>query len=264
MKPIFRFAFPLVQYGLISWALFFVDKYFMESNPVKLGIYITVMNFANGIMLIIQGIQAATQPEVFLYMKKGIQKHSAEIRSLGNMLMAQTQLVIALAIIPTIAYFHLFFETDIKLAATYVSIIYIRFIPRSQYFVYSFAIFYEKKTKFLFLINTINLFIAIWLNYLLIPILNIYGAVIALLVSELIQMLGVFIYSRKTIPIQWNLSKTLYIPLVSLVLIIAVEIVKQFFVVNVYLSGALATLVIFGGLLVAYRNEFKKLINRFV
>jgi hypothetical protein len=77
-------------------------------------------------------------------------------------------------------------------------------------------------------------------------------------------MLGVFIYSRKTIPIQWNLSKTLYIPLVSLVLIIAVEIVKQFFVVNVYLSGALATLVIFGGLLVAYRNEFKKLINRFV
>jgi O-antigen/teichoic acid export membrane protein len=262
MKPIYSFAFPLVQYGIISWALFFVDKYFMESSPVQLGIYITVMNFANGLMLIIQGIQAATQPEVFLYMKKGIAKHSNEIRSLGNMLMAQTQVIIALAIIPTIAYFHLFFETEVQQAATYVSIIFIRFIPRSQYFVFSFAIFYEKKTRILFFINTFNLVVAIWLNYLLIPLLNIYGAVIAVLVSEIIQMLGVYLYSKKNIPILWNLTKTLYIPLVSLLLIVAIEVFKQFYAVNIYFSGALATFIILSGLLFAYRVELKKLAGK--
>jgi O-antigen/teichoic acid export membrane protein len=259
MKPIYSFAFPLVQYGIISWALFFVDKFFMESNPVKLGIYITVMNFANGLMLIIQGIQAATQPEVFLYMKKGIAKHSHEIRSLGNMLMAQTQVLIALAIIPTIAYFHLFFETEVQQAATYVSIIFIRFIPRSQYFVFSFAIFYEKKTRILFFINTFNLVVAIWLNYLLIPILSIYGAVIAVLVSEIIQMMGVYLYSKKNIPIKWNLTKTLYIPLISLLLIAALEVFKQYFNINIYLSGALASFIILSGLLISYRIELKKL-----
>lgn len=262
MKPVYRFANPLFQYAIISWALYFVDKYFLESMPSVLGIYITAMNFANGLQLIIQGVQAATQPEVFRYMKEGVNQRQPEIRALGNMLMVQTQLIVALAIVPAITYIHEFFETDIQLAATFISIIFIRFIPRSQYFVFSFVLFFEKKTQILFFLNTINLVIAIGLNYLLIPILGIYGAVIAVLVSELILLFGVYFYSQRICFVNWNLKKTLITPIVSLGLIVGYEIAKQYIPLNVYIWGGISTLTIIGGIAVAYQMEIKKLIAK--
>lgn len=261
MKPIYNFALPFFQYSIISWALYFVDKYLMESNPVKLGIYITVMNFANGLQLIIQGVQAATQPEVFQYLKEGIEKRSVEIRSLGNMLIVQTQVIVALAILPTIAYFFLFFETEVQQAATYVSIIFIRFIPRSQYFVFSFRVIFEKRTRILFYINTLNLLIAILLNYFLIPIFNIYGAIIAILVSELILMLSLYFYSNKTFPFNWNLLKTLYTPLVCVFLVIGFEFVKIIFSLSIFLGGAVTTFILISGVLISYHSELKKLVK---
>lgn len=262
MKPVHQFANPLFQYAIISWALYFVDKYFLESTPSVLGIYITAMNFANGIQLIIQGVQAATQPEVFRYMKEGINHRQVEIRALGNMLMVQTQLIIAFAIVPTIAYIHEFFETDIQLAASFISIIFVRFIPRSQYFVYSFVLFFEKKTRILFILNTINLVLTIGLNYALIPTLGIYGAVIAVLISELVLMLGVYFYSQRECYINWNLKKTLVAPLACLAIIVLFEVVKQFIPLSVYVWGSLSTLTILLGVAFAYQSEIKKLIAK--
>lgn len=262
MKPLYSFALPLFQYSIISWALYFVDKYLMESNPIKLGIYITVMNFAYGLQLIIQGVQAATQPEIFQYLKEGAEKRSAEIRTLGNMLIAQTQIIVALAILPTIAYFYLFFETEVQQAATYVGIIFIRFIPRSQYFIFSSRVIFEKKTHILLYVNTLCLVIAITLNYLLIPLLNIYGAIIAVLVSELILMLGLYIYSAKTLPFNWNLNKTLYIPIVSILIISVIEAAKNFFSLSIFLSGALTTFILLFGVTISYRHELQILIKK--
>lgn len=60
LKEMNQFARPLVQYGVLAWGLNFADKYFMERFPSDLGIYFTAVNFAMGMQIIIQGLQAAT------------------------------------------------------------------------------------------------------------------------------------------------------------------------------------------------------------
>ncbi|MEY2938896.1 MAG: hypothetical protein RL062_1485 [Bacteroidota bacterium] len=262
MKPLNAFAWPLFQYAIVSWALYFVDKYFLESQPETLGIYITAMNFANGLQLIIQGVQAATQPEVFRFFKDGLEKNQESIRSLGNMLIVQTQLLLTISIIPIAIYIQYFFDSEIQNAASFVAIILIRFIPRSQYFVFSFVLFYEKKTKVLSYLNFLNLFIAIVLNYLLIPIMGIYGVIISVLVAECILTWGVLWYSKRHFDIAWNWNKVLYIPTLVMFLVMILEFLKVSFHWSVISSSILATLVFVIGLMLAYRAEFQKVVFR--
>ncbi len=262
MKPLNAFAWPLFQYAIVSWALYFVDKYFLESQPAKLGIYITAMNFANGLQLIIQGVQAATQPEVFRYFKEGLVKNQEAVRSLGNMLIVQTQVLLTISIIPIAFYIQFFFDSEIQQAASFVAIILIRFIPRSQYFVFSFVLFYEKKTKVLSYLNFLNLFIAIALNYLLIPILGIYGVIISVLVAECVLTWGVLWYSKRHFDIQWNWNKVLYIPTMVMFVVIALECMKVYLHWSIMTTSILATLVFVLGLMLAYRSEFQKVVFR--
>ena len=262
MRPMHAFAQPLFQYALVSWGLYFVDKYFLESNPKTLGIYITAMNFANGLQLIIQGIQSATQPEVFRYFKMGLENHLTEIRSLGNMLIVQTQLLLSLAIIPIVFYIDFAFETEIKEAASYVAIILIRFIPRSQYFVFSFVLFYEKKTRVLSVLNLINLLVAIILNYYLIPIWGIYGVIFSVLVAECVLAWGVAWYAHRHFKIQWNWTKVLMIPTGFMVLIMALEIVKTSVHIAPITMAIWAALIMISGIAIAYKTEFQKVVFR--
>ncbi len=262
MKPMYEFAHPLFQYALVSWALYFVDKYFLESSPKTLGIYITAMNFANGLQLIIQGVQSATQPEVFRYLKLGLKENIQSIRSLGNMLIVQTQMLLILAILPIIFYIDFSFETEIKEAASFVAIILIRFIPRAQYFVFSFILFYEKKTKVLSYLNLLNLLVAIVLNYLLIPILGIYGVIVSVLVAECILAWGVAYYAHQHFKMDWNWMKVMIVPTVVMFGVMTLELIKIQYQISAFTMGLLVTLWMLIGIAISYRAEFTKVVFR--
>jgi O-antigen/teichoic acid export membrane protein len=257
-----RFAWPLFQYGVLTWGLTFADKYFMERFPTDLGIYFTAVNFALGMQIIMQGLQGATQPEIFRYMKEGIAKREDEIRSLSNMLMAQSQALIAITIIPVMLYLTLFYETDVKLASAFIALIFIRYIPRTQYVIFSFVVYYEKKTRFFLYLNMVTLTVNILLNLILIPRLLIYGAVISIMVSDILQVLGAYFYSQKISPIRWNLSKLLYSPLICVALVIIFEITKETFSLNDYVSATASVAVLIASLLILYRKDISRFLNR--
>jgi O-antigen/teichoic acid export membrane protein len=253
-----RFAWPLFQYGILTWGLTFADKYFMERYPSDLGIYMTAVNFALGMQIIMQGLQGATQPEIFRFMKDGTKKREDDIKSLSNMLMAQSQALIGLAIIPAMLYLTIFYETDVRLAAGFIAIIFIRYIPRTQYVIFSFPVYYEKKTQFFLYLNIITLGLNVILNFFLIPRFLIYGAVVSIMVSDIIQVLGVYFYARKISPIRWNLSKLLYSPLVCVILIIVFEIIRVNFDLNHYISATASVMVLMLSLVILYRNDIKR------
>ncbi|MBW6491806.1 MAG: polysaccharide biosynthesis C-terminal domain-containing protein [Lentimicrobium sp.] len=257
-----RFAWPLFQYGVLTWGLTFADKYFMERFPADLGIYFTAVNFALGMQIIMQGMQGATQPEIFRYMKEGIAKREDDIRSLSNMLMAQSQAIIAIAILPVMLYLTLFYETDVKLASAFIALIFIRYIPRTQYIIFSFVVYYQKKTQFFLYLNLVTLTVNIILNLLLIPHFFIYGAVISIMVSDILQVLGAYFYSRKISPIRWNLSKLLYSPLICVTLVIIFEIIKETFSLNIYISASASVIVLITSLLILYRRDISGFLKR--
>lgn len=262
LKEMNQFARPLVQYGVLAWGLNFADKYFMERFPSDLGIYFTAVNFAMGMQIIIQGLQAATQPEIYRFMKEGTQKNEGEIRSLSNMLMAQTQLIIALFILPVMLYLTLFYETDVRFAASFIALIFVRYLPRTQYVIFSFILYYEKKTRFFLYLNLVSLLVNIGLNIILIPRLLIYGAVISIMVADIIQVIGAYVYSQRIAPFKWNLNKLLYSPLICMLLVILLEISKNTLGVGQYTSAVLSVFILIAAIVILYRNDIIRLMDK--
>ena len=255
MHSVYPFTRPLFLSDFILWGLLFADRFFLLKNPGDLGIYDNAMKFAIGLQLIIQGLTNALQPEMFRYLKMGVTKKAAEIKTLSNLFMAESTGLIILAIIPVMLFISIFYETELSLSAGLVTIIFVRFILNAQYKIFAIPVMYAKKTNIFLYVNTSVLAINILLNWLLTPAWGYYGAITAFFCAYLIQVLLFYQIQRRYLSIDWNRKKLLYFPLGVVLLAILTEVIK--FVLNadpfivsiafVTLSGA--------GLVWLYRRE---------
>jgi O-antigen/teichoic acid export membrane protein len=262
MKGVNQFASPLTQYGLVVWALAFADKYLLEKFPDDLGIYSTAATFALGINLVLQGLQGANQPEVFRVMKEGIAQQQEAVRKLSNMLLAQSQVIIAASIIPVMLYLHFFYTTKVHLASGLITIIFLRNILRTQYVVFSYAVYYMKKTRFFFYLNLVVLAVNLLLNLLVIPRFHFYGAISAGIISDFIQVIGIYYYQKRIVTIDWNLKKTLYFPMALMGIGVVMEFAKSYTGLNSFIASAVVVLAVFAGLLILYKAEIRGFIAK--
>jgi O-antigen/teichoic acid export membrane protein len=259
MKPVNQFVIPLFQYAIIAWGISYADRYFLESAPVVLGIYSQVLNLGRGMEIILQGLQGASQPEMFRLMKDGIQKNMEEIKKLSHLLMAQTQAIIALAIIPAMLYCSIF-KTELRQANELISIFFIVYLLRTQYIIFSFPVYFEKKTRIFLYLNLLVLFVNLSLLYLLIPIWQVYGAIAALLSSQTLQVIGIYLYQKKLVRITWNLKKLMTFPFLIILLSVMLEFIKLRFEINPFIFSSLIVVAIFASLAFLYKNEIGKLL----
>lgn len=261
LKPANKFALPLFEYAFVAWGINFADRYFLEATPVTLGIYAQALLLGRGIEIILQGFQGASQPEMFRMMKDGMEKNLNEIKKLSHLLMAQSQLLIAAAIIPAMIYC-LIFKTDLKLAAGFIAIVFIRYILRTQYIIFSFPVYFEKKTKIFVYLNLVVLVVNLLLLYFLVPVIGAYGAIVAILTSQVIQVLGIYFYQKKIVSLSWNLNKLLVFPFVIVAFTILAEVTKLKFNLNPFISAAIVVLVIITSLTILYKNEIRKILTK--
>jgi O-antigen/teichoic acid export membrane protein len=259
LRPANRFAFPLFEYSILAWGISFADRYFLESSPDVLGIYSQALLLGKGIEIIIQGMQGAFQPEIFRMMKAGVQENLEHIKRLSHLMMAQTQLLIAAAILPAMAYC-LIFKTELRFAAGFISIVFIQYILRTQYNIFSMPVYYQKKTKLFLYLNIVVLAVNLTLLYYLVPLWQAHGAITALLISLTVQTIGIYLIQRKVAPINWNLNKLLYFPLFIILLTAMAEILKIKWNLDPFHTSALVVLAILFSLFLLYRNEIKGLI----
>ncbi|MEZ5083102.1 MAG: polysaccharide biosynthesis C-terminal domain-containing protein [Bacteroidales bacterium] len=261
MKPANKFATPLFEYAFVAWGISFADRYFLESTPTVLGIYAQALLMGRGIEIILQGIQGASQPEMFRMMKDGLEKNMNEIKKLSNLLMAQSNLLIAAAIIPAMLYC-MIFKTDLRLAGGFIAIVFIRYILRTQYIIFSFPVYFEKKTKVFLYLNVVVLIINLLLLYFLVPVIGAYGAVAAILISQTIQVVGLYYYQKKIVSISWNLNKLMIFPFIIIAISTVAELIKLQFELNPFISASIVVLVILISLTILYKNEISKILNR--
>jgi len=261
LKPANKFALPLFEYAFVAWGINFADRYFLESTPVALGIYAQALILGRGIEIILQGFQGASQPEMFRMMKDGMQKNLNDIKKLSHLLMAQSQILIALAIIPAMIYC-MIFKTDLKLAAGFIAIVFIRYILRTQFIIFSFPVYFEKKTKVFLYLNLGILLVNLVLLYFLVPIIGPYGAVVAILVSQFLQVIGIYFYQKRIVHIDWNLNKLLIFPFVVIIITVIAEVIKLNYNINIFVSASLVVFVILLSLFLLYRNEIRSLVKK--
>lgn len=262
MKSINQFALPLTQYSLIVWVLTYADKFLLEKFPVDLGIYNTAVTFGAGIAIVLQGLQGANQPEVFRVMKAGIDEHQHEIRQLSNALLMQSMLIIIGAILPTMLYLSLLYETDVKLAANIISLVFVRSILRTQFIVFSYSSYFLKKTKIFLYLNTTGMIVNLALNYILIPRFFFYGAIASGIIADLIMVIGIYFYQKTIVKIEWNKYKLLYFPLSVVFIAIIADIIRIYFNINTYITTVSLVLLTLAGMVFLYRIEIQRIIGR--
>ena len=261
LKPVNRFALPLFEFAFVAWGINFADRFFLEATPITLGIYAQALLLGRGIEIILQGIQSATRPEMFRMMKDGTEKNLNEIKKLSHLLMAQSQLLIAAAIIPAMFYC-LIFKTDLRLAVGFIAIVFIRYILRAQYILFALPVYFENKTKFFLYLNLVVLVVNLFLLYFLVPVIGAYGAVAAILISQTMLVVGIYFYQKKIIPISWNLSKLLIFPFGIIAVTVLAEIIKLQFNLNPFISAAFVVVLIVASLTILYKNEIKNILNK--
>ena len=260
---LFRFAWPLLEYTLIGWGLQYIDRFFLERGDAhKLGIYTNALQYAIGLQLIIQGLVNATQPEIFRYMSEGIHKRQEEIKKLSNMFMIQSMIFIIGAIIPAIIFIKLFFKSDLRLSASIISIVFVRYVLRSQYNVFALPIMFMKRTRIFSTVNILALVVSLLLNWIFIPLLGFYGAIIAFIGANITQVLVVYFFQQKIIPITWNLKKVMIFPLLILLVSILCEFAKVYLTLPVMGGAIIITVVTFAGIFFLYKNELMEILNK--
>jgi len=261
LRPANKFALPLFEYSFVLWGINFADRYFLESSPDILGIYSQALLLGRGIEIIIQGIQGATQPEIYRLMKDGIEKNLEEIKKLSHLFIAQSQLLIALAIIPAMLYCYIF-KTDLRLASGLLAIIFINYIFRTQYMIFAWPVYFIKKTKYFLLLNLVVLAINISMLYFLVPIWKEYGAIVSILVSQLIQVTGIYFIQKRLVTIPWNLNKLLRFPFAVITIASILEIIKVQLDINPFLTASIVICAIVASLLWLYQNEIKNIVKK--
>ena len=116
--------------------------------------------------MIITGIQGANQPEMFRLFKDGIEENKTNIKTLSNLFMLQVQIIVAASILPTMLYLDYFYETEVKLAAGLIGIIFIRFLLKAQYLIFALPLLFVKRTRPFLYLNLGSLILNLILNYL--------------------------------------------------------------------------------------------------
>ncbi len=264
LKEINKFAFPLFQFAIVLWAINYAERFFMESKPIDLGIYGIAIGLALGFEKILIGIQSATQPEIYRFMDEGIQKHTEDIKKLSNLLLAQTQVLIALAIIPAMLYLTLFYTTDVRLAFGLIAIIFVKFIVRTQFLIFSYGVYFKKKTVYFLYVNTLALAVNLGLNYFLVPILSFYGVIIAMYSSLCIQAISFYFISKKLTGIRWNRKKVLFYPFMIVLMAGLLEVAKIRLEINPYITASLVVLIIISSLFLLYKTEIRQTFNKYL
>ncbi len=257
-----KFATPLFLSDLMFWGILFFDRFLLLKNPEQLGIYDNAMKFAMGVYFISQGLANAVQPELFRFFKKGFSDEEKNIKSLSNIFIAENLIVVGLVIIPIMLFIDNFYETRLLLSAGIISIVLLRYIANAQYQIFLWPVIFLKKTKMFFYFNLATLFLSVALNIILIPLYEIYGAIMASVFACIFQVIIFYLLQQRLIKIKWNKFKVLYFPFAVVFFTIIMELTKIKTGLNMYLFAVLTVLFIFGGLTFIYKKEILERIRR--
>jgi O-antigen/teichoic acid export membrane protein len=261
IKAINQFAGPLFITEFLYWGLLFSDRFFLLNSPDQLGIYDNALKFAVGIQMILQGLTGAAQPEIFRYMKEGSIKRSSDIRTLCNLYIAEATVLITILILPVMVFISLFYETELTMSSGLVGIIFVRFILRAQYQIFSWPLLYRKKTILFIFINITVLGINLGINWLITPVMGYYGAITAFLIAYIVQIAGLKILQNRLAPVSYNNIKTFYFPMAIIFIAASLEIIKVAVSGEPFLYSSILVLVIFAGLFFIYKSELIKILS---
>ena len=197
-KKFIYFSWPFIMSGIASAVITNIDKFFIESymSINDVGFYTLSYSFGATIMFSYIGVSVYMEPLIY---KQNNQKDKNEM--LNKYFLFTSIFGIFSFLLLTLAsnfLLPIIYSSEYKTALEYIPMVGICFLLSPHYLKANYDMIFEKKVKKIALISILSAVVNIAMNYLLIPIYGLKGAVLAFFVSSLLQTSLYVIYAKGT------------------------------------------------------------------
>jgi O-antigen/teichoic acid export membrane protein len=208
LKPIFKYAIPIIPYLALGVVMNALDKQFVENylGLDVLGLYNVAFMVGSVPAIFLTAAQSTVYPQIFKLLTESIDKNLTQVKHLITMLLLFTLLILA-GLISFITFVtHNFIGEEYWDIIKFVPIITLAYAFRAMYVVMIIPIEYEKKSKYLPFTTIAGLITAIIGGFLLVPKFGIYGACFLIVLIQIVQLLSAIFFANK---LKW-LNKGLF------------------------------------------------------
>ncbi len=196
--PLLTYGYPIMVYGLLSYLYKNVDKVIVSQffDVSTLGLYGFATSIALVTEIMVNAMLNTFYPSIYTLMKnvKDL-KVMKEIRLQFEYIFLSMIFFIFSFAAFSVPGVYLFISKAYHGSIIWLPLLFISFISRVYYVVYSLPIFYYKKTKILMPVTVATLMITIGLSLLLIPLLGVFALILVNFLANALQTLFINIYS---------------------------------------------------------------------
>lgn len=272
LKNMLNYGLPLVPYLLLGLAFSNVDKWIIERrfSLELLGIYGFGFLIASIAEIFINAIQSAFYPSLFRSLNnRSNEKESILIENIFILVYWLVFIIIMSLIAWSGPVIKLFINEKYTSVLEYLPLLCLSFVPRLFFIIYGTGIWFNKKTKLLPFINAASFIAALVLGWVLTGFMGIYGIILAIFLSGIIQLSLTIYFSFKggiQIPESFKLKQEWIISIVIILcipaLMYSIKDLYLLFGAFIFLWGGVIVLAILK-LLKIYPHLGKKILYNF-
>jgi O-antigen/teichoic acid export membrane protein len=195
-----NYGYPIMIYATLTFLYNNSDRVIISKylNTSTLGLYGFAMSIAAVCEIMANAMNNTFMPKINKMMKDVDDiVFLKEIKLQFSYIFIMMLIVIVSLIAFTMPGIKYFINNKYHETIIWMPLIYIAYISRVYYIVYSFPIFYYKKTKVLIPITVLTLIITVVVSILLLPKLGVFALIIVLFFSNATQVISIIIYNKK-------------------------------------------------------------------
>lgn len=267
LKGIVSFCTPMLVYALFMWVVSYIDRFVIKHFLVD-PMYVGIFDFGVKLTLLIDffqmGLANTMHPKIYnIWKDNNLRESTTEVNRYYNGFTAITLLIIPLFVIVIPLLVPIVVKKEIYYQCfTFLSILCLGFATRGLFNMFLAPIFFFKKTKVLPKIFFFTAIFQIIISILLIKNFGLIGAVWATFFIKPIQVILLYIESRKIFKFKFNAVKLIYLPLFYIVMVIFSSIFLSEF--NIIIVGSVQFLIMGLMIFLIYKNELKQTIEPFL
>jgi O-antigen/teichoic acid export membrane protein len=228
LKIILVYGAPLVPASIAFWVITFANRFFLThmESLASAGVYGVAIKFAAMISLLTSSIQMAWRPYSLSIYKK---ENAPEVYAQISMLILAFGMV-GIVGVATVAPFLVDLFVSSKAyqeASQYIAILSLGSFLSFYYLIISVGLFIKEQTKVLSKYVLISAGLSVILNVIFIPLLSIWGAAIALIVSYIFVNVIIFKKSQEIYHIPLSIKNSVLIFIIGLLSMLAVTYILE-------------------------------------
>lgn len=200
LKSALKYSIPIMPHNLSTSIAVLITKVLIggSASLASLGVYSVAAQFGSVADTIQSYVDKAYSPWLFEKLNAKEANYKSSIRGISRLLAAAIGLFFIGISLFAQEYIVLFVNKDYIEAWKYVPLIVMVFGIKTIYYFYIGVLFYYKKaSRLLFTATLSSSFVNIFLSYFIIPILGVYGSILADAIAMIIRITIIVIISKR-------------------------------------------------------------------